>query len=211
MGKGSDARVAERIPVKNRVNLMVKGRVILAAIAVNISMGGLYVDAAATLPVGSPCEVAIFLPNGGAGESFMAQGHIVRSGETGTAIQFNRMLADKTLDVIVHPPGAFATDTLVHAYQSYFKVSQSRTPEDCERAFGIDRRTFKTITTSTFLTSIPAAVLPVWAFRAYIPPIPDWAKIAACFVYGALWLLVLQPGVDLALFRAVKARSHKQG
>jgi len=204
-----DSRTAERIPVENRVNLMVKGRVILAAIAVNISMGGLYVDAAAALPVGSPCEVAIFLPDGSGSDSFVAQGKIVRSGESGTAIQFTRMLGDKTLDAISKPVSTFATDTLAHAYMSYFKVSQSKTGADCEKAFGISRQTFKKITTTTFAGSIPVAVLPVWLLRAHIPAIPDWSKIAICFIYGAFWLLVLQPGVDLALFKALRAKATR--
>jgi len=208
MSGSKDSRTAERIPVANGVKVMVKGRVILAAIAVNISMGGMFINAAAALPVGSPCEVAISLPDGSAGESFLTQGRIVRSGDAGTAIQFASILGDKTLDVIVKP-STFPVDSLVHSLASYYKVSQSRSGAVCEKAFGIPRQTFKLITTATFGASLPAAILPVWLLRGHVLPVPDWAKVLASFIYVALWLFLLQPLMDLALIRVARARSQR--
>lgn len=205
----TEARAARRIAAGNRVNILVQGRVILAAIAVNISMGGLYLSASAPLPVGSPCEVAIFLPEGSGSEKFLAQGSVVRTAADGMAIQFAKMLGDQTLEVIANPPSPSAWTSLAHAYVSYFKVSQSNIGYDCERVFGITRRTFRAISTTSFLTSIPAAILPVWLLRASIPAIPDWAKIIACFAYGAFWLLLLQPLFDLAVIKLVRSRAAR--
>lgn len=200
-----ESRTAKRIPVGNPVNVMVKGKVILAAIAVNISMGGLYLDAAGVLPVGSPCEVAIFLPEGSGSESFVAQGRVVRAGDNGTAIQFAKMLGDQTLDVIASPGSPSWAASLARSYANYFKVSQSRIGYDSERLFGVTAKVFRSVSTTTFIACIPAAILPVWAFRASIPAaIPDWAKIVAAFAYGAIWLLVLQPFIDLGVLSLIR-------
>lgn len=202
-----ESRTARRIPVGNPVNVMVRGKVILAAIAVNISMGGVYLNAAGVLPVGSPCEVAIFLPEGSGSESFVAQGRVVRAGESGTAIQFAKMLGDQTLDVIAAPGTPSWGASLVRSYVNYFKVSQSRIGYDSERLFGVPPKIFRSVSTTSFITCIPAAILPVWAFRASIPAaIPDWAKIVAAFAYGAIWLLVLQPFIDLGVLSIIRRR-----
>lgn len=201
-----ESRTAKRIPLGTPVKVLVKGKVILAAIAVNISMGGIYLNAAQALPVGSQCEIAIGLPEGSGAESFLTLGRVVRTGEDGTAIQFAKMLGDQTLDVLARPANTSWGASVVNAYMNYFRVSQSRIGFDSERVFGITAKTFRTVSTVSFITCIPAAILPVWALRAYIPNIPDWAKIIAAFAYGAVWLLVLQPLVDLTIFRALKAR-----
>lgn len=200
-----ESRTAKRIPVANRVTVIVKGKVMLAAIAVNISMGGLLLNASEPLPVGSQCEVAIALPEGDGAESFIAQGRIVRAGSNSIAIQFAKMLGDQTLSVITAPSASFG-GSLFRSYVNYFKVSQSRIGYDCERIFGVTSKTFRTISTTSFIACIPAAILPVWALRAYIPAVPDWAKIIAAFIYGAIWLLVLQPFIDLAIFKLIKVR-----
>jgi len=203
-----ESRTAKRIPVANRVTVMVKGRVMLAAIAVNISMGGLLLSAAEPLPVGSQCEVAIALPESNGAESFIAQGRIVRAGSNSIAIQFAKMLGDQTLSVITAPATETLGGSLVRSYLNYFKVSQSRIGYDCERVFGVTSKTFRMISTTSFIACIPAAILPVWALRAYIPAVPDWAKIIAAFIYGAIWLLVLQPFIDLAIFKLIKVRTQ---
>jgi len=204
-----ETRAAKRIPTGNKVKLLSQGRVVLTAIAVNISMGGLYVNAAESLPVGSPCEVAIFPPGGNETESYLAQGRVVRTGENGMAIQFAKLLGDKTLDVLVKPAPLSAGASLMQSYVNYFKVSQSNISSDCERVFGIPRSTFRTISTVSFITCIPTAILPVWLLKAYIPAIPDWTKILLSFCYGALWLLVLQPFIDLGVIRALRAKASR--
>ena len=206
MSMNNDLRSAKRVPVSNRVNLMVKGRVILAPLALNISMGGMLLNAAAALPVGYPCEVAIFLPDGSGRESFVAQGKVVRNTEAGTAIQFANLLPDKALDIITRPLAA-TSPSLFQSYLSYFKVSQSKSEAYCEQVFGVSKSLFKRVTTISFLTSIPTAILPVWLLRNHMPAIPDWTKIAACFLYGALWLLVLQPVIDLTVIKALRAKA----
>jgi hypothetical protein len=206
MSTTSEARSAIRVHVENAVNVMVKGRTILATIAVNISMGGLFLNAAATLPVGSPCEVAIFPPPGSAGGTLWTQGRIVRTGQSGTAIQFEETLGPSDLMALTSQPAPPARTSLLKAYQAYFAVSQSRIEADCQKAFGISKRTFSTITTASFLTSIPVAILPIWMLRAHIPAVPNPAKIALAFTYAAIWLLVLQPILDLGIIRLVRNR-----
>lgn len=202
-----EARAARRIPVNNRVNLMVHGRIILAAGAANISPGGVFVNAVSALPIGSPCDVAIFIPAGEGSETFTTTGRVVRTGVNGLAIQFSRMLGERTLDVLAESAGHARGASLLNAYLSYFRVSQDTVGYECERIFGIRRETFRTISTTTFLISIPTAILPVWFLNPYIPPVPNWTKILGCFVYAALWLLVLQPILDLLVIKALKARA----
>ena len=204
-----EARTAKRLPAGNRVALVIQGRVILTAIAVNISMGGLYLNAAGAVPVGSPCEVAIYPPDGNETERILAQGRVVRVGEDGMAIQFAKALGDRTLGVLVNPPSLLTGASWLQSYVNYFKVSQSNVSSDCERVFGITRSTFRTISTVSFIACIPTSILPVWIFRAQIPAIPDWAKIALSFGYGALWLLVLQPFIDLSVIRVIRAKASR--
>jgi hypothetical protein len=200
----SEARTASRFHVGNAVEVLFKGRVILATIAVNISMGGLFLDAAATLPVGSTCEVAILPASGNAGGTFLAQGRILRTGQGGTAIQFARRLASSDLLAFTSHPAPPAPRSLLQAYRDYFAVSQSSIDADCRKAFGISKRAFRTISTLSFVTTIPLAILPVWLLRAHVPAVPDLAKIALAFGYAALWILVFQPFLDLAVIRLIR-------
>jgi len=204
-----ETRATRRIPAGNRVNLVSQGRIILTAMAVNISMGGLYLSAAGSLPVGSPCEVAIFPTQGNGSQGYVAQGRVVRTGAEGMAIQFASLMGERTLDVLIKPAPLGAGASLIQSYVNYFNGSQSNVGSDCERVFGVSRSTFRMVSTLSFVTSIPVAILPVWIFRDSIPAIPDWGKIALSFCYGALWLLVLQPFIDLGIFRALRAKASK--
>lgn len=203
-----EARAARRIPVNNRVNLLVPGRGILAAGAANIGPGGVFVNAVCALPIGSACDVAIFAADGGGTQAFTTTGRIVRAGIDGLAIQFSRMLGPQTLDALAGAAGKSLAGTLVDDYQNYFRVSQGAEGFDCERIFGLPLETFRSISTASFLISIPTAILPVWLFRNDLPPAPNGVKILGCFIYAALWLLVFQPALDLAIIRALRARGQ---
>jgi hypothetical protein len=209
MSRSIESRTAERIPIQNPVYVILQGGGRLAALAVNISMGGLSLKASGQIPPGSPCEVAIPLPGTG-GEGFFARGTVVRSGAGGMAIQFAGMLGPQDLAVFTWAP-ALADGSILRAYLTYFRVSQGKVPGECERAYGITRRAFHTLSTVSFLACIPAALLPVWLLRADIPVAPYWVKILVSFGYAAFWLMVMQPAIDLTVIRALTRRRHRKG
>jgi hypothetical protein len=207
MTRSSAGRAAKRVAIANWVNLLFRGQVILAALALNISASGLALNAADALPVGSPCEVAIFLHKGENSERYVTRGTVVRSGVGGVAIQFAQVLGGKALATIAKSAVAPAPGRWLQAYRDYFRVSQSQSEVECRRVFGITRQRFHTLTTASFLGSIAASLVPVWLLRAHLPAASVAIKITLALAYGAFWLLVLQPGVDLAMIRVLRRRS----
>ena len=201
MSSHEDLRTFERIPIENRVRVRSGGRMAYYALAINLSMGGLLLGATPPLPVGSPCEVAIFLANGG---KKVVEGTVVRSADSGTAIQFAHTLENAAFSKILGSQAVFERTSLAKAYLNYFKVSQKPDYEGSEKLLGVTKATFRKVFLTTFCTSIPLAVLPVWAFHAALPPAPNWLKVILCFVYGFIWLGLIQPFADLAIFRVLR-------
>ena len=95
---------------------------------------------------------------------------------------------------------------LIKAYADYFQVSQSGDRTDCEALLGVSEGTLRTVFLTTFSACIPAAILPVWLYRAAIPAIPASEKVLLSFAYGAVWLGVLQPTLDVLVLRLLRKR-----
>jgi len=209
MNTHDDQREFERIPIDNRVQVRTAGRVAAYALAIDISMGGLLLAAAPPLPVGSPCELAITVEHGSGGEAVVAQAVVVRAGEQGTAFRFLNALDRSAFATVVAQRPAGVVRSFVNAYINYFKVSQDEQHTGCERWFGVTRNTFRNVVLTTFCGCIGVAVLPVWLYHHLFPPEPNWLKIMLSFCYGLLWLAVIQPIVDLAIFRIMKSRSAR--
>jgi hypothetical protein len=70
----------------------------------------------------------------------------------------------------------------------------------------VRKGTLRTVFLSTFSTAVPLAVLPVWLYRAAIPGIPNWEKVAFCFLYGAVWIALLQPTADVLILKFLRRR-----
>jgi hypothetical protein len=205
MSSPAEKRAAERIPFQSRVKVMSKGRMIAYSLAINISLGGILLTAGQVLPVGSRCEVSI-LPEAKGQGLVLAAGTVVRSDTAGTAIQFLNTLGKESLQSLVmhgdlNPAGSF-----FQAYLAHFKVGQSENLADCEKLLGVSKRTYRAVFWTTFSSCIPLAVLPVWLLRESIPAIPIWSKILLSFLYGGLWLMIIQPSIDLTAFRFLRAR-----
>jgi hypothetical protein len=204
MAISSEMRESARIPIVNAVDIHFDGHENLLALAVNISLNGLFLRGTGPLPVDGDCHVAIALPQGPRGGRFLAEGRIIRSGDEGTAICFNQSLGWETLNFITGSSRVAATmlgGSLLGSYLDYFRINRFRTERDCQVAFGISCRTFARVTLATFLASIPLALLPVLVFREALLALPNWTKLLAGFSYGVVWLLVLQPLMDLTAFR----------
>lgn len=110
-------RAYPRVPIGYRVKVVTDDHMIAYASALNVSLGGLLLEATPTLPVGRPCGIAIFLMDHETGKRIVARGVVVRSDATGTAIQFTKALeADNRalLETLIHSrtPGdpAFGSD-----------------------------------------------------------------------------------------------------
>jgi len=204
MNRPNDLRASERIPIKTRVQVVTKGKMALIALATNISMGGVLLSAAPNLPVGSSCSLSI-LPSGKQdGTKIQIKGVVVRNDTNGTAVKFS-----DTLDKTVYE--SFAKNTsvgigrsIIDTYLAYYKICQDKNHAGCEEFFGVNRRTFNTVFMSTFCTCIPLAILPVWALKASLPSAPNWVMIAASFGYASVWLAVIQPSLDLSVFRIIR-------
>jgi len=209
-----ELREFERIPIVNKVQVRTNGKMASYALAINISMGGLLLGAAPPMPVGSPCELAISISkDNNGGQAVVAKGIVVRSGEKETAIRFLNTLDRGLYDKVVAHQSLGAGRTFVRSYVDYFKVSQDKNYTGCEQLFGVSRTTFKNVIMTTFSACIALAILPVWLFHHLIPHGFNALKILLSFGYGAIWLAIIQPIVDLAIFRIIKhknARSPEQ-
>ncbi len=207
MNLPNDLRASERIPIEHRVKVVPRGRTAALAFAVNISLGGMLLGAgAAPLPVGTSCDVAILVPGSKLGQAIKATGTVVRSDAKGTAIRFGQTLDPKVVQTVVRTGGSWRNLSLVRAYEDYFQVSQSEDRTDCEALLGVSKGTLRTVFLTTFSTCIPAAILPVWLYRAAIPAIPTWEKVLLSFAYGAVWLGIIQPTLDVLVLRVLRTR-----
>lgn len=209
MNGSKDQRTFERIPFHEKVKVVSKGRMVAYAMAINIGMGGALLSAAPPLPVGSQCRLAIPVPGGEGIERIVAEGTVVRSDSGGTAIRFLSTLERSSFDTLFRPTGAIHNSILA-GYQAYYRVSRNQDLADCERLLGVSKRTFRTTFYITFFSCISLAILPVWLFRASLPASPNWIKVALSFGYGAIWLTIIQPTIDLTVFHFLKHRQSSR-
>jgi len=199
LSPATEHRIYDRLPSQNKVKIKGPGRLALYAIAINLSLGGVLLNATPGLPVGSQCQVAL---SDGSAQPVLAQGTVVRSDTQGTAIRFASVLpSDQLQDLVAH---GRPDPSLLDAYRSYFQVGRNEDNAGCERLLGVTPTTFRRVFYTTFSASLPAAVLPVWFMRAAIQPFPLAAKVVACFLYGALWYFLLQPTLDVAILRLLR-------
>lgn len=199
----TNEREFDRLPVQNKVKVIGKGRMGMYAIAINMSLGGVLLSATPALPVGSRCDVTLF---DGGEHSILAKGTVVRSNAEGTAIRFVSTLAEDHLKALVNLGDQPFLTRLVDAYVTYFQVGRNTDNLGCERLLGVTRKTYRTVFFSTFSACLPAAIIPVWYVRGVLQVLPIWERIAACFLYGALWYLFIQPGMDLTLLHFLRKR-----
>lgn len=205
MSVSKNERTSERIPYHQKVKVVSVGRLVAYTMAINVGLGGVLLSASPALPIGSQCRITLPATGPGGAGRIEAEGTVVRQGADGTAVRFASALEASAFDGLVQEAvkGPFSLFT---AYQNYFRVSRNQDLEGCERLLGVSKRAFRTTFYATFSSCITLAILPVWLLRASIPPYPNWVKIALCFVYGAIWLAVIQPSLDLAVFRFLRRR-----
>lgn len=206
MKTSPDSRTSERVPIVSRVKVLRNGRIVAYALAVNLSLGGIRLNARTPLRVGSVCQVAIPNPEGGEGGEILAESIVIRNDEQGTVLQFVSILARASFEAVVHPSLASASHSLLDSYRNYFRVSRNKNLENCESLLGVTKAQFRTVFYATFSSSIVLSILPVWLLRASIPPYPNEVKILLAFIYAALWLMFFQPTMDLAVFRVLRSK-----
>lgn len=210
----SEMRETARIPIVNAVDVNFNGHETFLALAVNISLNGVFLRGTGLLPVEGPCQVAISLPLGPQGGRFLAEGWVVRSGEEGTAIRFAQALGRETLNFITgsgREASLVLDGSLLGDYLNYFHVTRSRNERDCQVAFGISCKVFTWVTTASFLACVLVALLPVLIFHAQFQLAPAWVKLLSGFSYGVAWLMVLQPLADLTVFRLLRGLKARSG
>jgi len=205
MRSSKEHRACERLSIGHRVKVVPKGHMAACAMAVNLSLGGLLLGADPSLPVGTNCEVSILLPGIGFKPAIKATGTVVRSDASGTAIRFSQALKPAAIGWVRQAPMAWASIPLIQAYSDYFRASRGADHTDCEALLGVSRGTLRTVFLSTFIAAIPLAVMPVWVYRAAIPDISVWEKTVLCFLYGALWIGLLQPTADLLVLKLLRS------
>jgi len=202
-------RASDRIPVSNRVNMAPKGRIAFVALAINLSLGGVLLRATPSLPVGSPCELTIHSMKGKDGQRVVREGTVIRNNATGTAIQFSKPLEEKTFNALTGSTDMVNADSIVNRFLIYFRIGNTKGYPDCEKLLGVTKKQYRTVFLSTFFLGIPLSVLPVWAFYDAIVLFPDSIKIGGSITYGFLLFGVVQPIVDLTIFKIIKHRSKQ--
>lgn len=206
MSSPADKRRYERLPAHGEIRIKGKGRLGIYAIVLNVSLGGVLLSATPSLPVGSQWNVSLRSP--GAAQ-VQALGTVVRNDEGGTALSFARELTPNNLKSLTALPEKGAG--IISAYLTYFQVGRNDQNAGCEHLLGVSRRTFRTVFYSTFSASIPLAVAPVWFARAAFQPWPVWLKISLSFLYAGLWLMVLQPTLDVAILHFLRKSKAPAG
>ncbi len=204
MSQPADLRATKRIPVRNRIRVLAHGRMIAYALAINLSMGGVLLKAMPPVPVGSVCDLTFLAPNGTSGA---ISGMVVRSDATSTAFQFVNLLEAEKFEAIITAPALSLVQSVFIAYRSYFQASQSKHDADYQRLLGITRDDFKRVFTITFASCILAALLSVWAFRSLLSPFSNLTKVLGSFGYVGVWLMAVQPTLDLAVIRVMRKRA----
>jgi heme/copper-type cytochrome/quinol oxidase subunit 4 len=210
MSTSRDQRTFERIPFAKKVKVVSMGRMAAYAMAINIGMGGVLLQSAAPLPVGSKCQVAIPISGGDGIKHMMAEGTVVRSDTGGTAVKFVRTLDPSSLDTLLQQTAGASHNSILASYQTYFQVTRNKDLADCEKLLGVSKRTYLTTFCISFLSCISLAILPVWLYQNSIPAFPNWVKVALSFGYGAIWLAVIQPTIDLTAFHFLRQRHSSE-
>jgi hypothetical protein len=205
MSPAFNQRTFERIPFKQKVNVVSMGRMVAYAMAINIGMGGVLLRSASHLPVGSQCRLTLPAEGGEGSRPFEAEGTVVRSDAEGTAVRFSSTLDQNRFQTLFRQ-SAGAQSSILASYQAYFRVSMNQDLADCEKLLGVSKQTFKTSFYVSFFSCISLAIIPVWIFRNSIPASPNWIRVLLSFGYGAIWLAVIQPSIDLTVFHFVKQR-----
>jgi len=204
MSRASDQRTFERVPFGQKVKVVSKGKMVAYAMAINIGMGGVLLNASPILPVGSQCRLAIPVPGEEGLQRLNAEGTVVWSTAEGTAVKFVRTLEPSRFEALVQMTRVSSHRSPLDSYLDYFRVSMSKDLADCERLLGVSKQTFRTSFYLSFASCISLAILPVWVLRSSIPAIPDWTKVLLSFGYAAVWIAVIQPAVDLTVFHFVR-------
>jgi heme/copper-type cytochrome/quinol oxidase subunit 4 len=206
MSSSRDQRTFERIPFNKKVKVVSIGRVAAYAMVVNIGMGGVLLQSAAPLPVGSQCQVAIPMPGGEGIRHLMTEGTVVRSDAGGTAVKFAQTIDPSSFDTLIRRIADAAHTSILASYKAYYQVTRNQNLADCEKLLGVSKRTYQTTFCITFLSCISLAILPVWLYQSSIPAFSNWVKVALSFGYGAIWLALIQPTIDLTAFHFLRQR-----
>jgi len=207
MSTSDDSRTCGRIPIAKPVQVVSKGRAASYALAINIGLGGLLLSASPALPVGSQCKLAIPPADDSRGDRLLVEGTVIRNDSHGMAVQFARQLENSTFEAIAKPEPPSLMGSLVISYLNYFQVSQHKEFEGSQQLLGVSPGTFRTVFLSSFLTCIPLAIIPVWMIKDSILLIPNWVKILLSFGYATIWFALIQPLVDLMVFKIIKKRA----
>ncbi len=202
-----DQRTFERIPFSKKVKVVSMGRMAAYAMIINIGMGGVLLQSATPLPLGSQCQVAIPMPGGDGIRHMMTEGTVVRSDAGGTAVKFVQTIEPSTFDTLIRRTTGAPHSSILANYQAYFQVTRNQDLADCEKLLGVSKKAYRTTFCITFVSCISLAILSVWLFQSSIPAFSNWIKIALSFGYGAIWLAVIQPSIDLTVFHFLKQHS----
>lgn len=207
MSKSDDSRACGRIPITKPVQVVTKGKAASYALAINISLGGLLLSAAPALPVGSQCKLAIPPEGDALGERILVEGTVIRNDSNGMAVRFANQLEGSMFEAISKQARTSFGGSLVITYLNYFKVSQHKSFEGSQRLLGVSPGVFRKVFLVSFATCIPLAILPVWLIKDSIYLVPNWVKIMISFGYAAVWFAIIQPFMDLIVFKIIKKRA----
>ncbi len=199
-------RTFERVPFSQKIKVMSMGRMVAYTMAINLGMGGVLLKAANPLPIGRKLRLDIPATGFGGGGRIVAEGTVIRSDPAGMAVQFLNPLEPAGFEALLGQVAGLPAHPVLAAYQAYFQVSRSPELADCEKLLGVSRQTFRRTFYATFSSCIGVSILGVWLFQGSIPPYPNWVKVALSFLYGAVWLALIQPSLDLAVFHFLRHR-----
>ncbi len=103
MDKNMNNREFTRVPIKIEGEIMLGEMSVVSGLVRNVNMKGLFLDCDKQLPVGTDCNVALFLGGPNGQPCIKARSNIVRVEDDGVGIEFTEILGAESFNHLRNP------------------------------------------------------------------------------------------------------------
>ncbi len=200
-----DHRSHERIPIRNRVKILSEGRIIAHASARNISLGDVLIHTSHRLSLGSKCQLAIYHPGGREDTRVMMEGAVARIDGDLMAVVFTQPLPEAALQAFANPVRPLERSSFA---RDFLHVIRDPNLGGCEALLGIRKRTLRRTFVATFALCTCLAMLFLWLLREPLQDLGAPLRFSLCFLHGAFWILLVQPGLELGILSLLRSRTR---
>jgi PilZ domain len=195
-----DLRASGRVPVIKPIQIVNRCNIASYALLINISLGGLLLNATSPLPVGSQCQLAIPHAGSSNGGNLALEGKVIQNDSLGVAVQFARQIENSTFESITIQSKLNFGSSIMKIYLDYFKVRGNRNFNEFNNLLGVSPIIFRKVFLASFSVCLPLIIIPVLMIRNSTGLTPNWLKILISISYVAVWFAIIQSFVDIVIF-----------